>query len=106
MEKTVRQCIVHYDSINIKEPLRADTDVSLKSLKEKKEIRKNLGSDNYHYEQCSGIPDTLGADYYSHPECFKKFTYAKTLSKRKCNDGNSSESKIRRTRVKILTMEQ
>ena len=32
MEKTVRQCIVHYDSINIKEPLRVVTDVPLRAV--------------------------------------------------------------------------
>ena len=32
-----------------------------------------------------------------HPECFRKFIYAKTLDKRKCKAGNVTKSKIQRT---------
>ena len=35
--------IIHYDNIAIKEPMRALTEVTLKSLKENREIRQKLG---------------------------------------------------------------
>ena len=99
MNNTTKQCIIHYDSINTKEPLRGLTDVTLKSLKENKEIRQKLGGENYHYQQCAGIPDTLNSNYYLHPECFKKFIYAKTLEKRKyqSNGDAINISKMQRT---------
>ena len=43
MDITVKQCIIHYDNITIKEPMRALTKVTLKSLKENSEIRQKLG---------------------------------------------------------------
>ena len=83
-----RKCIVHYDFLNIKEPLREVTDVSLNSQKENKQIRERL-----HCEQCNGIPDRLDKTYYMHPECFKKFNYARTLAKRK---GSNNENTLPR----------
>ena len=43
MENAIKQCIIHYDNIAIKEPLRSFTEVTLKSLKENREIRQKLG---------------------------------------------------------------
>ena len=44
---------VHYSSYNntIKEPLRYLTEVTLKSLKENREIRQKPGGEKYHYQQ-------------------------------------------------------
>ena len=97
MENAIKQCIIHYDNIAIKEPLRSLTEVTLKSLKENREIRQKLGGENYHCQQCAGIPDALNSNYYLHPECFRKFICAKTLDKRKCKAGNVTKSKIQRT---------
>ena len=96
MMEEAKHCIIHYDSIQVKGSLRAVTEVSLKSLKENQEIRKNLGGDNYHYEQCLGVPDSLNSSYFLHPECFKKFTYAKTLAKRKGGEENPSANKFQK----------
>ena len=93
----MQQCITYYDNITIKEPLRSLTEVTLKSLKENREIRQKLGGENYHYQQCPGIPDALNSNYYLHQECFRKSIYAKTLDKRKCKDGDVTKSKIQRT---------
>ena len=73
------------------------TEVTLKSLKENREIWQKLGSENYHYQQCTGIPDALNSNYYLHPESFRKFIYAKTLDKQKCEDADVIKSKIQRT---------
>ena len=97
MENAIKQCIIYYDNITIKELLGSLTEVTLKSLKENREIRQKLGSENYHYQQCTGIPNALNSNYYLHTECFRKFIYAKTLDKRKCKDGDDKKSKIQRT---------
>ena len=39
----------------------------------------------------------LNSDYNLHPDCFRKFRYAKSLDKRKCKDGDAIKSKIQRT---------
>ena len=81
---------MHYDCLNIKEPLREVTDVSLNSQKEKKQIRERRGGENLHYEQCNDINDGIDKNYYMHPEYFKKLIYARTLAKRKgCNNENT-----------------
>ena len=51
MENAIKQCIIHYDNITIKKPLRSLTEVTLKSLKENREIRQKLGCENYHYQK-------------------------------------------------------
>ena len=73
------------------------TEVTFKLLKENREIRQKLDGENYHYQQCAGILDALNSNYYLHPECFRKFIYAKTLDKRECKDGDVIKSKIQRT---------
>ena len=78
--------------------LREVTETSLKSLKDNRLIRETLGGSNHHYEQCAGVPDTLDKPYFLHAKCFKKFAYAKTLSKRKGNDDNSVSKVPRLTR--------
>ena len=49
---------------------------------ENKKIRKILGSENAHDEQCLNIPNE-----YQNGLKYRKFTYAKTLFKRKTVDG-------------------
>ena len=90
---------VHYSSYNntIKEPLRYLTEVTLKSLKENREIRQKPGGEKYHYQQCAGIPDALNSNYYLHPECSRKFMYAKTSNKWRCKDDDVIKSKIQKT---------
>ena len=70
MENAIKQCIIHYDNITIKEPLRSLTEVTLKSLKENREIRQKLGCENYHYQktlQKKLITHNLLCDLLSRP---------------------------------------
>ena len=61
MMEEAKHCIIHHDSIQVKGPLIAVTEVYLKSIKDNKEIRKNLGGDNYHYEQCINVCKNIPA---------------------------------------------
>ena len=49
-----------------------------------------------HHEQGDGIPEDLDKQYYYHPECFKKYVYAKTLAKRKENEDACEPSRSKR----------
>ena len=57
-------CIVHYEHINITEPLRVVTETSFTSLLENKKIRRPLGGDNLHNEQCERIQETHNVKEY------------------------------------------
>ena len=105
MKNAIKQCIIYYDNITIKQLLRFLTEVTRKSLKENREIRQKLGSENYHYQQCTGIPDALNSNYYLHTECFRKFIYAKTLDKRKCKDGDDKKVKYRELQEVVKALE-
>ena len=62
---------------------------SLKTLTESKEIRESLGQENHHEEQCNGIPEALSErSLFYCRECYQKFTFAKTLLKRKRNQAD------------------
>ena len=52
-------------------------------LKNAKAARVELGGDNEHRDQCNGIPESLTTGLGYHRECYKKFTYANALLKRK-----------------------
>ena len=90
-----RSCLIHYGSIRIAGTLTRVSDASFKTLLECKKIRTSLGGENSHDEQCKGIPESLGErEFYFHRECYQKFTYAKTLLKRKIvRDGDTNESR-------------
>ena len=79
------RCIIHYNSISTANTLPEVTVTLLSTLQKCKAIRENLGGDNLHHEQGNGIPEVPNKQYYYHPECFKKYVYAKTLEKRKEN---------------------
>ena len=49
-----------------------------------------------HQEQGNGIPEDLDKQYYYHPQCFKKYVYAKTLVKRKENKDACEPSRSKR----------
>ena len=59
---------------------------SHKTLIENKQIRAKLGGDNFHAEQSLSIPENYKNGLKYHRECYQKFTYAKTLYKRKITD--------------------
>ena len=77
-------CIIHYDFITTSNQLIKVREASLKTLTESKEIHGSLGQENHHEEQCNGIPEALGErSLLYHRECYQKFTFAKTILKRK-----------------------
>ena len=88
-------CLVHYGSIKTANTLTKVSEASFQTLVECKSIRVRLGGENSHDEQCSRIPESFEEkELYYHRECYQKFTYAKTLLKRKVNqDGGASTSK-------------
>ena len=57
-----------------------------KTLIEKKQIRAKLGGDNFDAEQSLSIPESYKNGLKYHRECYQKFTYDKTLYKRKTTD--------------------
>ena len=64
-----KQCIIHYDNITVKEPLKSLSEVTLKSLKENREIVK-VDCENYHYQktlQKKVTTDNLLCDLLSRP---------------------------------------
>ena len=86
-------CIIHYDFTTTSDQL---IKVSQASLTESKEIRESLGQENHHEEQCNGIPEALGErSLFYHRECYQKFTFAKTILKRK-HDQADDPSKCRK----------
>jgi hypothetical protein len=88
-------CLVHYGSIRTANTLTKVSEAAFQTLVECKNIRLRLGGKNSHDEQCSGIPESFdGKELYYHRECYQKFTYAKTLLKRKVSqDGEASARK-------------
>ena len=89
------RCIIHYDSISTGNKIREVTVTTLSTLQNYKLTRENLGGNNLHHEQGNGIPD-LDKQYYYHPECFKKYVYAKALAKRKENKDPCEPSRSKR----------
>ena len=55
---------------------------ALETLQENKKIRKKLGGENTHIQQCSNIPDIFTDELVYHSECYQKFPYAKKLVKK------------------------
>ena len=60
-----------------------------------------LGGDNLHQLQSAGIPETLDKNYYVHPECYKKFTLAVSLEKRKRKKKSINVAKSKRQKVSL-----
>ena len=89
-----RTCFIHYGSIKVSNHLTKVSEASFPTLLECKNIRQSLGEENSHHEQCNGIPAALEErELHYHRECYQKFTYAKTLIKRKCQDLDSDDKK-------------
>ena len=90
------RCIIHYDSISTANTPSKVTVTTLSTLQNCKGIRENLWGDNLHHEQGDGIPEDLDKQYYYHPECLKKYVYAKTLANRKENKDACEPSRSKR----------
>ena len=87
-------CFIHYRQFNNISKLVDVNENTYQTLIENKNIRKRLSGENSHIEQCNNIPDEYVDGLQYHRECYQKFTYAKTLLKRKnVEKGESSSSK-------------
>ena len=65
---------------------------SNKQLLECKRIRQSLGGEYGNNKQCNGVPESIGEkELYYHRECYQKFTYAKTILKRKSIQDKDTE---------------
>ncbi len=96
-----RKCIVHYSSINTSDYVVKGSEESYKTLIECQKIREKLGGENQHKEQCKSLGhDFEHSEIFYHRECFQKFTYAKTLLKRKATkdeeSGTSKSGKVQK----------
>ena len=76
-------CIIHYNCISVFGKLRQTTSTTLKALKKNKFARIALDGDNLHQLQSTGITETLDKNYYVLTKCYKSFTLAVSLEKRK-----------------------
>ena len=98
-------CIVHYEDISVIGKLRKVSTTTLKTLKESKVAGIALGGDNLHQLQSNGIPETLDKTYYVHPKCYKKFTFAVTLEKRK-RKKKSLTTKYKRQKLLVSALNE
>ena len=67
-------CCIHYKNIKYTDHLIRTSQTTLDTLIENKNIRVNLGGENYHPEH---------SELFYHRECYQKFPYAKAVLKRK-----------------------
>ena len=74
-------CVVHYPRL-ITSSILPLNDHKPSVLLSNKEAREKLGGEYAHIEQCEGIPFDLTV-HGTHTECYKKFTLAKSIKKRK-----------------------
>ena len=94
------RCIVHYDHIKFnKDKVIPLVERTFSVLRESKVIRTRLGGDNEHREQCSTIGDVLASGMGYHSACYKKFTFAITLLKRKNLSLSSPTVKVNAERI-------
>ena len=94
-------CIIHYDCVCISGKLCQITSTALKTLKKNNVAHIVLDGDNLHQLQSAGIPETLEKNYYVHPECYKKFTLAVSLEKRKRKKKSINVAKSKRQKVSL-----
>ena len=108
-------CIIHYNQFERGEKLVDVTEQTFATLVECKSIRESLGGDNHHIQQCKFIPDTFNQELKYHRQCYQKFTYAKTLAKRKiCKEPRKqrlsnrfvadSQNEAKRRKVELSTL--
>ena len=72
MNQNKLTCQIHYNHLAVYGKLREITEVTLKTLHERKEIREKLGGENGHYEECNAIPHELHRKYF----VYRKFIFA------------------------------
>ena len=92
-------CIIHYENINHQNKTVKLSKQTLKTLEENKKVRNKLGRDNAHIQQCNNITDIFINELVYHRECYQKFTYAKTLLKRKSQENLATPRSSKRIRL-------
>ena len=91
------RCIIHYDSISTVNRLPEVTVTTLSTLQNCKAIREILGEIICAMNRVMVFQKILTyKQYYYHPECSKKYVYAKTLAKRKENKDTCEPSRSKR----------
>lgn len=83
-------CIIHNDFLPPDKLIKL-SEMSFRSLTECKKIRLSLGGENHRENQCKVILKLLNEELlYFHREFYQKFTYARTLQKRKFEKENEA----------------
>ena len=98
--RTSRNCVVHYDGIDLaSSTVRPLTKNAFETLLANKSVWERLAEDHLHKKQADNLPVTWNESYGYHPQCFKKFTMAVSIErKRKRDEDNArADSKKRRT---------
>ena len=94
-------CCVHYEIYNGESLSKLNQDHHIRLL-EAKDARIKLGGDNLHPDQCSAISNEFKTGLVFHQSCYKKFTKAISVWKRKNEDeddtSGASSSKVQRLR--------
>ena len=90
------ECIVHYEN-NEDEELYPLTEEHYDRLVSAKNSRLELGGDNVHARQSSNIPEVYPENNSFHTSCYKKFTKAISIRKRKCSTSTSENGRVKRT---------
>ena len=70
-----KRCIVHYKGLSNYSNLKQLSKTNKERILIAKAEREKLGGKHYHRDQCDGVPESFGENYYMHLEpCYKKFT--------------------------------
>ena len=87
-------CVVHYSHLSTSSKIVPLDASKHENLLTNKSIRKELGGANEHFQQCESIPEILDTSIHgTHVECYKKFTKAKSIKKKKSPEDTCSETK-------------
>ena len=94
------RCVVHYKNIKLENsdiiPLK---DITYSQFCKAKEAREALGGAYLHQEQCDLIPQDLDGTHHGyHRQCYKKFTNAVSVAKRKSSSSGEQPPESKRPR--------
>ncbi len=94
MEKL--HCMIHYTIKEAKcSKIKAISEINKDNIYAAKDYREELGSQNYHKQQCRSIPDEIDPESHGiHLEpCYKKFTLILFIKKSSSAPGGSSDER-------------
>ena len=79
----MESCQIHYDVFDKEgDSVIKLTELTFKRLKEAQKCRVELGGDNLHV-QGSRLPDSFDESFYYHKKCYKKFTMAISIHRKR-----------------------